>query len=558
MNDLDFVRSLGRVLTIQQPLGPPDAAQITRNPDLLRLLYDPTNRIHRQAETTGAPYVIGRKGAGKTAFVTAPKRAPDVVAVELPSADVYQGAFGVVERLLERRVQIFPEHTARLWSHLIWSAVLAEVVRNGIAPDSPSLQTTRAFVEALGGGTVPRTADAAVSAYLRRVVASIEEVDHIGGVGALLDAVEGAGIAVTDAIDAGSHAIADSARRYVVIVDSLEHYIGDLPTRNFQQRERIAFEGLFRFIGSEGTRPDRAFDIRFAFPAELWNVLQGVSANPIKDFHRRVIAQWSARELVQLVGNRLAIFCSLHVPEIVEATGSVLDGKDPLSYDAARAVIEAVLPLRLVNALGQPEDTVGYLLRHTQLLPRHLITIMNRIWEVRMNHDPGAPLPVDPAAVLEGVRHAEAEIVDDIIASFSRVHPTARLCCERVLPNLAMTFTSGELHRAYNHNGVRRDTGLEFREFERTLVEIGCVGRVIEARSTSRYVVGEFEYTRPAGLPVGAEEELCLHPVFAEAFSCRHSTSRLRQLEGDERSYARAVYPVGSDPGELRDYRDDA
>jgi len=136
------------------------------------------------------------------------------------------------------------------------------------------------------------------------------------------------------------------------------------------------------------------------------------------------------------------------------------------------------------------------------------------------------------------------------------VHPYARLCCERTLPNLGNVVDEGELHRAYNQNAIRKDTGLEFRELVRTMLEIGCLGRVVDTRSTSRYVVGEFEYTRAGSLHVGVDEPFCVHPVFAEAFDGRHATGRRSQLGAEERRSIRPVYPIGSDPNDPHDYRD--
>jgi hypothetical protein len=546
---------LREVITRRQPFGPPDAAQFTSSIELLRLLYDPTNRTHQQAESSGAPYVIGRKGAGKTAFVMAPKLDAKVVPVELPSADMYQGVFDVVARLLAAGVRMFPEHTARLWRHLVWCAVLAELARDKRRRTVP-YRIVREFTGSLANGTTVLDSEAAVSAYLRRLNTVIDSGAPVGGVGDLLNSVSGNGWSIVQAIEAGAKILSDSPCRYVLIVDSLEHYVGDLPTTDYQQAERVAFEGLFRFIGGDGTVPDRPFDIRFAFPAELWTVLESVSANPIKDFHRRVMAHWSARELITLLGNRLSIYCRLHQPDLLDADGWA-ERAGALGFDEARCLVERVLPERVINGYGGQEDTVAYLVRHTQLLPRHLITILNSVWEAQWAHDPGAPLPVKPIAVVEGVHRGEQDIVRDVLASFAPVHPHARLCCERALPNLGNVVAEGELHRAYNQTGIRKETGLEFRQLVRCLIEIGCLGRVVDAKSTSRYVVGEFEYTRAGSLYIGADEQFCVHPVFAEAFDGLHATGRRARFPMDERRSVRPVYPVGSDPNDPHDYRDE-
>jgi hypothetical protein len=551
-----LMRELSGIITRRQPVGPPDAAQYSSQTDLLRLLYDPSNRIHQHAESTGAPYVIGRKGAGKTAFVMAPKLRPNSVAVELPSADIYQGVFGIVRALHQRGVEVYAEHSARLWRQLAWSAVLCDIARTE-GRRSAKTRKIFQFTEFLGNGKVPGSADEAVSLYLQRVERSVSVSARAGGLGELLTrAVSGYGWTINDAIDEGTEWLRASTDRYVVIVDSLERYTGSLPRTPYESVEQNAFEGLFRFIGGDGTLPNRAFDIRFAFPAELWSVLEHTSSNPIKDFHQRVIAQWSSRELISLVGTRLAIYAELYEPDLHAPRIRHGGGVRPLSYDDARAMINLVLPTQVTNGMGIAEDTVAYLLRHTQLLPRHLITILNQIWEIHGAADGDGAFPISNKAIIEGVRHGETNVVGDIIAAYKQVHPFAKLCCERLIPNLGMVFAEGDLHREYNRNGIRNETGLEFRDLERSLIEIGCVGRAIDNGPRDRYVVGEFEYTRPGSLYIGDGEMFCLHPVFAEVFSCRNSTSRLAQLSAADRKLVRPVFPIGTDPDAPVDYRD--
>jgi hypothetical protein len=555
VTDVDPYEGLRRAITRQQPLGPLDAGQFTWSKELLRLLYDPSNRIHRQASTSGAPYVIGRKGSGKTAFVMAPKLRPDAVTIELPRADLYQGVYGVVSMLLERRIHIFTEHAARLWRHMIWCVVLVSVAEENVHRDDDESRIVCDFARGIGGGAMPASPEATVSAYLRRLTTKVAGLDHVGGLGDVLGSVSSNGWLIEDAIQAACTLLKSSSKRYFVIVDSLEEYRGEPPTPDGLEAERISFQGLFRFVGGDGTHPTRNFDIRFAFPAELWPVFHEMSTNPSKDFNGSVIAHWSARELVVLLGNRIATYCELYEEGIADELGLTGPANAPIPYDECRRIISRVLPTRVTNAFRQREETLAYLLRHTQLLPRHLIKMLNGIWRLEHASDTKVPLPLSPSAVVKGVRAGARGVVDDVLASYLRIHPHARWCCQRVLPDVGLVIPDGELHTVYNRRGVHRTTGMEYHEFRRMLIEIGCLGRVIDD-GTSRYVIGEFEYTLPGPLHEGSGERFCLHPVFADAYSSRHSASRLQQLPSKERSTLRAVYPVGSNPNEAADYRD--
>jgi hypothetical protein len=333
VTDVDPFETLRKAITREQPLGPLDAGQFTWSKELLRLLYDPSNRIHRQASSSGAPYVIGRKGSGKTAFVTAPKLRPDTVAIELPRADLYQGVYGVIDLLLERRIPIFTEHAARLWRHLIWSVVLVAVAEEHVHRDDDESRIVCDFARGLGEGTMPASPEATISAYLRRLTTKVSSIDQLGGLGDLLASVSSNGWLVEDAIQAGCTLLEASPKRYFVIVDSLEEYGGRPPPPKGQEAEHLSFQGLFRFVGGDGTHPTRNFDIRFAFPAEVWPLFHQMSANPSKDFNGSVIAHWSARELVVLLGNRIATYCELYEEGIAYELGMIGPANAPIPND---------------------------------------------------------------------------------------------------------------------------------------------------------------------------------------------------------------------------------
>jgi hypothetical protein len=83
---------------------------------------------------------------------------------------------------------------------------------------------------------------------------------------------------------------------------------------------------------------------------------------------------------------------------------------------------------------------------------------------------------------------------------------------------------------------------MEYHEFKRMLVEMGCIGRVIDVQG--KYVRGLFEYTMPDTLRLGDDDTLCIHPMF-------YSSARML---GDARRTKYSVYPYGADP-EDEDFR---
>jgi hypothetical protein len=158
-----------------------------------------------------------------------------------------------------------------------------------------------------------------------------------------------------------------------------------------------------------------------------------------------------------------------------------------------------------------------YLLRHTQLLPRHLLMYLNRICDrAKLQDKVNAPV-VTATDLVSGVRQTEVKLVHELFGAYKPIHPCAREVCEACLPELPQSFSQGALHQIYNRHGKAKMHGADLAEFRKMLVEIGAIGKCVA--QTERYLEAEFEYTLPNQLPIGSREELCLHPMFMRVFN---------------------------------------
>lgn len=98
---------------------------------------------------------------------------------------------------------------------------------------------------------------------------------------------------------------------------------------------------------------------------------------------------------------------------------------------------------------------------------------------------------------------------------------------------------ASELHKTYNREGIRKQTGLVFGEFVDMLLEMGVLG--VKVGTTGRYNTADFRYTFDSTL--NAEEdtdELCVHPLFTRYLHER-AIPRLR------RDRVLPTYPYGCD-----------
>jgi hypothetical protein len=285
-------------------------------------------------------------------------------------------------------------------------------------------------------------------------------------------------------------------------------------------------------------KPRDVVDIRFCLPSELFRRIIKISSNPNKDFRRALKLQWTASELVLIGAQRLMYYLELYYPGFL---GS-MPHPDLTKRADALALFNRVLPEKITNQSGFQEETMSYILRHTQLLPRHFLMLLNSIFKGSNGSLESNPFPISQEKIINGIRKVEEFIVSEIFVAFKLIHPTAELTCKRCLPELGHKFSVGELHQVFTRHGKGVFGGEGMFEFERMLIEIGALGRVIPGKEKDVYIKGNFEYTVAHELTISHDDQLCIHPLFSGIF-------------GNSLRKDRPVYPYGS-ALEDEDYRD--
>ncbi|MDN5853479.1 MAG: hypothetical protein L0K86_11665, partial [Actinomycetia bacterium] len=329
--------------------------------------------------------------------------------------------------------------------------------------------------------------------------------------------------------------MASRKAQILVVMETLE----DLHYRLGELREVL--QGLFNAAGvaSSRIRNRQPFELRLCMPSEIWDQIHELSTNVEKDFGgEQLTIYWTASELVHLAATRYRLYLRTHHPDRYEHLVA------KVGDERAAALLRAALPTTVTNGLGGTEDPVAYLLRHTQLLPRHLIELLNRVFTAPV---PGStPWAVTEEAMLAGTRAAEELIVKGILAAHQTAYPFATDALKRLANRLGVCFPANRLHAVFNQEGIAKATGMSYRECEDMLVRMGILG--LRVGTTHRYHVAQFQYTFASNLnPRGGDDDLCFHPLFIRLLLDR-SFDALR------RSGERATYPFGCDIGE-DDYR---
>lgn len=527
---------LAQILTAREPFGPRDSEALVRaDPSGSDQLFDRNNLIYAQTSAATRPtYIIGRKGAGKTAFLRGATLgnagAPQQV---LSTASVYAEMVALLRQYKEARGPLFVPQTADIWLALFDHVALFHACDTTTVDDPPhELQIVWDYVAA-----EPACEDDPTAVAERFLAELQKRVDdrEVRGLRELVDGLTRGGIPFGTARKALRKVL--DARPVMIVMDNLE----DLHARIFELEDVLA--GLFHAVGLAAARNvgGNPFALQLCLPSELWDEIHRISANPEKDFGGNYLTiYWTARELLNLAGRRYRMFMQTHHPRELEE----LDRRITTVDNRDLALLRAALPSTIRGGLGVDEDPLAYILRHTQLLPRHLIEILNNVFTAPVPGSP--PWAVTPEAVKVGTQIGERMIVEGIFAAHRASFPKAPEAVRRLANRLTICFPARQLRTVFNREGINAVTGHDFDDFREMLITLGVLG--VKVDSTARYNKARFQYTFGSSLNAHEDlDELCFHPLFTR-YLFEHALTDLRDKQ------ELPTYPYGCDPDE-GDYR---
>ncbi|WP_033924239.1 P-loop ATPase, Sll1717 family [Sphingomonas sp. 35-24ZXX] len=525
-----------------EPLGPISADRLVDHPIASKRLFEKQNDVQMSA-VSGSGIIIGRKGSGKTAFL-------DYLRTTCPHTVVYLDAPNVFPTILKSIRGVFGvnspnvEIVAHLWEMLVWCTVFGALLNE---PGDARLVAIRRFAIDIGFSENNEPAD-----IIRRVVLSLAKRSEQAGYGIetqldLLELVDGSGKLYTTALETAKRIVTPLGRpigqaRVLVLMDTMERY------RLEQDAANDALGGLIRYLGVLAEN-EWLLDVRFCLPAELYETFRRASSNVTKDFSTQAVLHWTSGELWRIAAHRLALYLELYDEHSLERLLALNVAQDRAS---SIALFRKLLPPELAtepklgqDAIGQHlEQSMTYIARHTQLLPRDFLHILNRILYRALDPASGSLGEITQRMVLDGVKEAVPTISDGIRSAFEYRYPHLWDVCAAAIPELHRRFGEGELHTVFNQHvkGVLkrlaeagREADMSFHEFKRMLVETGAIGKQID--ETDRFWECQFEYSVPGEMVVSSRDMLCVHPLFNARFSSLVNGTA-----------EKLVYPYGVDP----------
>lgn len=499
------ISDLGLFLTPKQPLGPHRHERILRRDNMqdLGLLIYPVE-VFDNATAQRSPLIIGRRGSGKTAVTAA------LLSIELnknnsniktryPDVYIHIDSWKSLDSLIEKVgwdcshsiglagdwESLVSETVARHWAKRFWVTIFEEFYSKANDPE----------YDLIDRQTVPL------------VCQYIEGADFLTKESELNnDMLEKKH---QDTLDSVTEYLTKNNRHCYIVIDSLEEY----PIRSQKFSKVIA--GLLKCV-NEFNDDYPCASIICCLPQEIEPIVARRAANKIKDLSDAdgvSRLRWRPIELLKIAAERYRAFLKIYQNDDPEFLNSILN-LDFSNRANLRKFYELTLPDRLTNKYGQNELTIPYIIRHTQLLPREVLIILNKA--IVLSHQKlGSWRHITSESIVNAIDMEQSDLLDQILKPYALIYPQTVEACKIIVPELTAVCSYDDLQ--VHGRKLNKLTSHETPEPWETLFEMGILGYVDENvnGNSDYYIYGNFHYNSNLPFVLGTGRKYCIHPIFS-------------------------------------------
>jgi hypothetical protein len=532
----DFIRHLKSFLNKDTAFGPEHFGAIgADNLPFFDRLFDSDNKIYTRMSFK-TPLVIGRRGSGKSTFLQSRRKSEKQhrqIVVEISSGSIFSA---ISRKIAEEHADDYVEVIAETWAVVIDLCLLVAIGSDRAVRPPESLQLLANVFNTKYRDSYRKRGTSAPG----RLLHYFEDFTREMLVQVKGDVRTWTGKSLNDLrAEAVTH-LQRSDRKALCLIDSLEDY------KLSKSLHSDALAGLFKCTSEYHAGRSGVMQICASVPSELYSFFAGyISSGVIKDFSNATWLYWHASELLSVCSKRFAGFLNLYGMPGAER----LNLRRLQERRESRDFLASFFPSSITSSYGASEEPIAYLLRHTQLIPRQIIAILNQVYKESQSngHSPGknSITLFSEQALRDGVERKINEITDDIITGYREKYPRLQVVLDAIVPNLPLHFVDADMDSQFpRHVKVLHKRYPQIEEYApdstsllHTLLDVGIVGRIID--ETANYVRAEFAYTIPSrDVGYSAEKDrFCFHPVFAKRFRCIY-----------DRQIHKPVYPIGTDP----------
>jgi len=489
-------------------------------------------------------FLCGRRGSGKSVIAIKMAEQPLWEYVEaVQGEDEQYGAYlNIVRQISEYRDQginvDIKESVRLLWEWVLTVKVIQTVVLQAKERNKPldnDLAEMSIYLEGLGESIHPtlhpesRIGDLLLFTFdnARKLVQTGQLTSYLQGLSASKS--------YRAALNALERKIKSSS--VMIVLDTIESY------KIFEPFMIEGFRGILEAINSLIAKP-KLYHIylKFFVPAEIYE--EAFSGVPGKLGDRTVFMRWLSADLISVLAGRFLYMLeknkSISEREIEILRKAVLKAQSDQDGRHLREEFwysTGFLPRKIRTTLGQDEDCLAYMFRHTFRRPRDVVIHQ---MQAIVNHAvlKGDFPYIKAESVIKGV-HDEftlRKILGDALSPFKEIVPGDLVSNARsVFYERSWVMNGRDLKRFSMQLYSLHGFGVEPELFASQLLRSGVIGMPSDL-TRDLYRKARFEYMMPSVLPnVRDDLQYCVHPVMGDLFKMKPPSD------------GKAIYPMPED-----------
>lgn len=545
------------ILTSKNPLGAP-FLELYGNQDqrLFQYLFDGHSPYLYERFGERPSIIVGRKGSGKTTYLNNIQFKENVTGVPIRTWAIMDEVTEVIGEMIGQGIDVRAERASYIWQWLFLNAAILT------SYDMIEKNSINELAKNLPISEYRDVGISAITSFLKEKVKQWAKLGKNADIASASFVLEDKSAAIDKLERELSSYLAVKKRIIVILLDNEENFLSNPKPKGQEDAIRTArgaaISGLLNYCGRANEGAVNV-QVRYCIPAEQFHAFKEFSETTGKDFSNLHLLHWSVGELLSMIAHRYLLYLYVWKEKRgeLEDPYQKLSKFDIYSRDGALDFFRHILPDSVENGRGIPEQSLTYILRHFQVLPRQMITLFNGIVSLTIREN-GCLSAIEKSVVVRAVQSREASMAEEIIKAYKGRYPEASQIVKKVLPNIPLVFDYSDVRRFYDGSefinkgkdvlaSLRGEVEVSPDRFERCLVETGIIGRVIDRPGRNRvgYINAEFEYSMPSTLDLCEEDQLVIHPIF----SGQRSKAAIDQFGPS----IVGVYPHDADPEEQLD-----
>lgn len=458
--------------------------------DRYREFFYDLSRFNQEALERETYLIVGRRGSGKTSltryfeFQNAIKNAHCIL---VDVSDVYQ----ILNRRLGNQIYLNPDlvvnDLCKVWDLLFWLLILSEYCEQ----------------------------DSELSDQMYRIVGVNQSCKEAGEVFRHIanNYMDESGQVTDELLQLQNQPAFQASRAAVLKITSNKPVIVAVDTFERYDRENDIMMAITAALIQSASN----FNIRYArqgihvkvfISSEIFPyVKEGNIPNTTKFIRNPVYMNWRPKDLVRLITWRFKKRLAF------EGHAAGMTRVDWENFKEVRTRMwDPFFGEEVTNLRGLSEQSLPYILRHTQMRPRQLVVLCNAI--AREARHAGKYPNFREIPIAKVVADTEPDLADEVLNSYNRIYPgvadiiTALSHAPAIFRGNYIDQVAKTTARFWPNNSY---TAAGFRKL---VTELGIVGHVRKKDERTGIIEANFEYFLNDRLVILDSDEYVIHPMF--------------------------------------------